>query len=263
VTDTPVIDTRINGRWWLKLPEHRAHRPEWPTWERERLTAMHATITAMVAAEPRITSLDGTDHGPAHRPLVYDIGAEEGDLPALWALWGARVAMFEPNPRVWTNIRTIWEANGLIPYWCFAGFAGPDHHIPDGCAYADVSSLGDVWPGCATGPVIDDHGFCNLWERPDLPRTTIDIAPGQPAVITLDVEGAEYEVLRGAEQTLRDHRPVVFASVHPAFMLDMYGYRDERLHAYMGGLGYEGTHLATDHEQHFAYVHPENRWPIT
>jgi hypothetical protein len=261
MTDPAMVPTEINGRWTLLLPEHRAVRPEWPWWERERLDAMHRVITNMIDAQPRIVDARGVDIGPPHRPLVYDIGAEEGDLPALWATWGARVALFEPNPRVWPNIRVIWEANHLPPpAWAFAGFAGPEHHIPDDVPLTAVAAGADSWPGCAYGPVIGDHGFCNLWERPDLPVTTIDHAPGTPDVLTLDVEGAEYEVLRGAERTLTDHHPVVFVSIHPEFMLDMYGYRPDRLQDYMRRLGYRAHHLATDHEEHWIFQHPNNEW---
>src|SRR5882724_6033705 len=93
-----VKPTLINGKWQLLLPKHRADRPEWKTgWEVERLDALRASI------EPG--------------KLVFDVGAEEGDMSALYALWGAQVVLFEPNERVWPNIRAIWEANRLeLPF---------------------------------------------------------------------------------------------------------------------------------------------------
>lgn len=36
----------------------------------------------------------------------------------------------------------------------------------------------------------------------------------QPDMIKVDVEGAEQQALRGAEQTLREHRPLVFVELH-------------------------------------------------
>lgn len=245
-----MIPTTINGRWTLKLPEHRAARAEWVTgWERERLDSMCATL----------------------RPgdVIYDIGAEEGDLPALWATWGCEVALFEPNPRVWANIKAIWEANELPgPLATFLGFAG-DITEP---GYGEFGKIGDVlgvdghWPSYADGPLIGDHGFCNLWERPDLAKIRLDdFAPivRPPDAITIDVEGSEAKVMAGAGHVLEKHRPVVWVSVHPAFMADMYDQTPEDLFDLMLGHGYERELLAIDHEHHYVFWHAEGRRPVS
>lgn len=227
----PMIETTINGRWSLKLPEHRAARPEWATgWEPERISSMH-------------------DHlGPGD--VVYDVGAEEGDMPGLWASWGCQVGMFEPNARVWPNIRVIWEGNELPPpLFAFPGFAA-DHDSPQ----LDYGAGG--WPDSAYGPVIGDHGFCNLCERPDIQRVSIDTMSKRhapPTGITIDVEGAELRVLTGARRTLQNHRPRVWVSIHPQFMDDTHGDTPEELQAFMSELGYEAEHLATDHEEHWLF----------
>lgn len=237
---TEAIPTSINGRWTLLLPEHRAARPEWGWWEAQRLAAMHHVIR------------------PGDR--IFDVGAEEGDFPALWATWGARVTCFEPNPLVWPNIRFIFEANDLVtPDW-FCGFAA------DGSSHSwrrHSSACGSVWPDSAFGPVIGDHGFQTIPEYPDTPRVTVDdwcAATGQvPDVVTMDVEGAELRVLRGAVETLRAHRPVVFVSVHPEFMAETYGDSADALHALMADLGFESRFLCRDHEEHWIWAHPEGR----
>ena len=248
----PMVPTTINGRWTLLLPEHRAARQEWFTgWEKERLAAMADCI----------------------RPgdLVYDIGAEEGDFPALWASWGADVVLVEPNPKVWANIRAIFEANDVenrVRGW-FVGFAGDE--LRDRPAWNDEhveppdDPRTDWWPSCAYGPVIGDHGFLVIPERPDCPITTIDRLAefyGPPTVITIDVEGAELTVLRGAHRTLVENRPRVFVSCHTDIewmTLKFEGDEFPALDAYMRSLGYEGTHLATDHERHMCYLHPDGR----
>jgi hypothetical protein len=115
-----------------------------------------------------------------------------------------------------------------------------------------------MWPRCAHGPVIADHGFCNLSERPDIPSITLDdYAYGYgplPDVITIDSEGSELRVLRGAGELLTEKRPTVFVSVHPDFMREMYQQEPSELHVFMRNLGYAGEHLATDHEEHWKYT---------
>lgn len=245
-----MIETEINGRWKLLLPSHRAERAEWYTgWEKERLAAMAELI------------------GPGD--LVFDVGAEEGDFPALWALWGAGVYLIEPNPRVWPNIRAIFEANGLdhAVVGCWVGFAGDPSTERFSTSWWQEHAArpdGDIWPSCAYGEVIGDHGFLVLPERPDCPSTTIDemAASAKPTVITIDVEGAELTVLRGADEVLRTARPAVFVSVHidlPWIDEKYPGDTGAAVADYMTERGYVGRHLATDHEEHWEWRHPAGR----
>lgn len=223
-----TVATLINGRWTLKLPEPRAARAEWVTgWERERLDAMHATI----------------------RPddQVWDIGAEEGDLSCLYALWGAHVTCFEPSPMAWPWIRITFEANGYKPWACFRGFAS-DRTTEDAVVEA-------FWPECSYVPnPRADHGFLSIAGEPDNPHMRLDDWPGSPPnVITMDVEGGELLVLRGAEQVLRKHRPTVFVSVHPEFMWQSYGQSAYDVLGYMMDLRYRPEFLARDHEDHWVF----------
>jgi FkbM family methyltransferase len=231
----------INGRWPLLLPEHRAARPEWPWWEATRLAAMRTVI-------------DDTS-------VVWDVGAEEGDFPALWASWGARVVMAEPNPRVWPNIALIWRANELPdPLLCWSGFLGAETDAAATVPGVAEQALAGRWPASADGPVIGDHGFCQLGERPDLPTTRIDwlveMGAAPPTVLTMDVEGSELHVLRGAASTLLEHRPDVFVSIHPEFMEHHYGIVGgvASIRAFMRDHGYEEDRhvfLSIDHEHHW------------
>lgn len=205
--------------------------------------------------------------------VVYDVGAEEGDFPALFALWGADVVLIEPNPKVWPNIRAIFEANELVDHvsgiWC--GFAG-DEYRPNGDWVAEHVGAhrderdNDLWPLCSRGPVISDHGFLVLPERPDVPVITLDTlrsSYGAPQHITIDVEGAELTVLRGADKILRTYRPYVFVSVHidmPWIDEKYPGDTGEKLNEYMAERDYEGVYLTTDHEQHWIYVPKEKMW---
>lgn len=237
----PTYPTLINERWTLLLPEHRAERQEWwAHWEKERLDSMYENIKP--------------------GDVVFDVGSEEGDFPALFASWGASVVLFEPNPQFYPSIRTIWEANQLpMPRGYFVGFAS-NNTVEHPYAEEDVirQPERDGWPGCAYGEIIGNPGFRNVQERPhDTPQIRIDDYCRKyniyPDLITMDVEGAEFEVLQGAEDVLRDRKPLVYVSIHPAFMAHDWPYTDAALHEFMKSLNYVGEHLITDHEEHWLF----------
>lgn len=242
---------KLNGRWPLIIPEHRAVRPEWSMldgWEGERLLAIHRAIT--------------DDVGNWKQPLVYYVGAEEGDMCGLIASWGARLVMFEPNRRVWPNIRAIWEANNLLkPCGTWVGFAG---HETTGV----VEFIDKDWPSCSDGPVIGDHGFCNLHERTDIPSVTIDdyvrVTDLVPTDISIDVEGSEGRVIDGAVDVIREHHPRIWLSGHPEFMLQNWGawtnvhmghpeYLLDLRTRLVREFGYSETLLSYEHEVHLMY----------
>lgn len=219
--------TKINGKWDIWLPDHRAARPEWPTWEEKRLAHMNKTIKP--------------------GDVVYYVGAEEGDMCGLLAMWGAKLFLFEPNDKVWPNIRAIWEANNLIAPVCWAGFA------------SDITTQGGgvvSWPASADGELIGDHGFKELKDPGDIKQTTIDDYVKYrdvPNVISLDVEGSEGKVLRGAEQTLRKYHPKIYLSLHPEF-LRTYDEWGAELRKWIMDLGYKETLLDYPlHEVHLIY----------
>lgn len=231
----------VNDRWPLWLPEHRAERPEWPWWERERLQAMWTAVR--------------------RSDVVWDIGAESGDLSALYASWGADVVLCEPSARQWPTIRATWEANALpMPLACWPGFVGnPDHSLG--------WMVSGEWPAWAEADMDPEAGFVHLNEQPG-PDEHSDEGPIAcisvdamvqsdvpfPQVITIDVEGAELEVLQGAAGTLWALRPLVFVSVHPQFMWDRYGQTSDDLMVLMTKLlNYEAKHLHTDHEEHWCF----------
>lgn len=243
----------INDRWPLTVPDHRADRPQWPWWEATRLAAMYHIVNEWDLK--------------TYRPVVFDIGAEEGDFPALYATWGCNVALFEPNPKVWPNIRAIFNANELDVPQCFVGLASDET-----TAFPNLVTRGP-WPRCAFGEVIGDHGFINLAEAGDTPQIKIDDAVNQgpfilrtdaaarpskiiPDIITIDTEGSELRVLQGAMETLEQHRPIVFVSIHPEFMVDMYDDSPSMIHKLFEELGYHSTFLTTDHEEHWMF-HPD------
>jgi FkbM family methyltransferase len=106
--------------------------------------------------------------------------------------------------------------------------------------------------------VIDQPGWSGLAERPtpsDGPTETLvvrcerldDVLGEQvrPRFVKIDVEGAEALVLRGAQQTLRAHRPLI-AFEHGAGSAEYHGSGPEEVHGLLSGLGYEISGLDGD-----------------
>jgi hypothetical protein len=61
-------------------------------------------------------------------------------------------------------------------------------------------------------------------------------------LIKIDVEGAEVDVLKGAENLLRERHPVLLIEVH-GFALPSFGSSVADLRAYLGALGYQEHRL--------------------
>ena len=242
-----MIKAKLNQRWNLVLPSHRAARPEWlklDGWEGPRLLSMSKNI--------------------GKGDVVYYVGAELGEMAALCQLWGAETVLFEPNHSAWPSIKKTYEANNMKPLACFAGFASnvhqpiptdPDTGLLEGTGWAIGT---DGWPLSSRGDIIEAHGFSELYQEADgLPQFKIDdlVNAGlkPPTVITFDCEGSDWEVLKGAEQTLLKYKPKIWASVHPEFMFHQYGEYSRDFRNWIIDHGYKETYLDYAHELHCYY----------
>lgn len=234
-----LVKTVLNGQYEIILPKHRADREEWYTkkgWERARLASMNKHLS--------------------HGDVMFYVGSEEGEMPALCQMWGAEVFMIEPNDRVWPNTKAIWDANDLkAPLGCFVGFAS-NKTSGNGVYF----SLG-MFPDCANGEVIGDHGFKELVDAGNIPQAKIDDIAQElirqdrviPTALSLDVEGSEWEVLQGAESMIRTFKPKIWLSLHPEFLFRMYGKYSYEVRRWLIDLGYTEELLDYQHEAHFFY----------
>lgn len=228
LSETYFYPTDIHGHT-VRLPSHRAI--QWlrdPTFERERIRTMAQVVQ------------------PHH--VVFDIGAEQGDISALLALWvpTGGVVLVEPNPKVWPCIRATFDENDLpAPMLNFVGFCAATE--------SEVSATNGGWPSESHGTIDPAAGFAHLAEQDDIDRLTVDrLARGaaSPNVLTIDVEGAELEVLKGAAFTLKHTRPEVFVSVHPRFLAHHFNQKPADVFALLERYDYRCHVLAADHEVH-------------
>lgn len=234
IKGVPMVHCVLNGQYEMYLPKHRADRPEWYTkkgWEKKRLQSMYRHL--------------------GQNDTIFYIGSEEGEMPALCQMWGAKVVMFEPNDRVWANTKAIWDANELEnPLATFSGFAA-------NFTSEKAPLLLGGFPPSADGAIIHDHGFKELKDPADIPQVKIDDLVEQlgiiPTALTMDVEGSEWEVLQGAEKVLNTYKPKIWLSLHPEFLFGQYGKYSYQVRRWLMDMGYEEELLDYQHEAHFYY----------
>ena len=189
--------------------------------------------------------------------ILYDIGAFDGWQSAVFSQMvggPGNMVLIEPVPEMWANTKATWEQNKLgPPYATICGFAADyDTENPVITFYG--------WPpDIDYSRIIKALKFRNICEHRDSTEAiTIDsLVQLQPALVPdalhIDVEGAGLKVLKGAESTLSQYKPLVWLAMHPDFMWDRYTTTPDQIHDFMGRLGYNGTLLAIDHEEHWAF----------
>lgn len=213
---------------------------DWDTfdyWERQRFHSMRDHLTTS--------------------DILFDIGTEQGWCNLIYAQFVGpqNVVLIEPTKDFWPNIRATWGKNypGVSPLGFYDGlFSNKTTDRRD-------RELFWRWPAAADGDLIDRNRYQYIHDNDgQIPEITLDrfvLRSGiVPTALTMDVEGAELLVLLGAQETLKDHHPKVWVSIHPDLMARDYGREPEELHAFMADLGYAGEHLATDHEQHWVFL---------
>lgn len=233
------INEGRNGTIWV--PDTIAEWDAPSHWERERLESMYDWL------EPGMS--------------LVDVGTEHCWLTAVYGQFCGpeNVVLCEPGPEMWQDIRLTWEHNEFPdPLGIWPGFVGAEVTVV-------APSVSDGWPAW-TGPGLPESPkvpYRNLPEHSgEIPTITIDDISAQVGpinAITVDVEGAEAEVLKGAQRVLKVDRPLVWLSVHPDLLDRDFGTSVEELFALIEPLGYRRQYLGTDHEQHHLFT-PKRVW---
>jgi FkbM family methyltransferase len=155
--------------------------------------------------------------------VVYDVGANVGFYTLLAATLAGpqgRVYAFEPLPR---NVRILTRHAALNRLTNVHVFAGAVSDRP-GTARFDQCALPEMGRLSASG------GIEVLTFQLDDLLASGRIPP--PHVVKIDVEGAEWDVLRGARDVFLRHRPTVLLATHGPEV-------HARCCALLGELGYD------------------------
>lgn len=159
-----------------------------------------------------------TFHTRLHRPgTILDVGAHDGLLTIPFArLPNSRVLAFEPLPAAFARLeRNVADAFGAVPGHVALHRAALGDRtgeivlsipVVDGVANEQWASMVKDYAAHAGSGVAVERVAAPLMRLDELGITDLTHAK-------LDAEGAEYEVLRGARETLLRCRPVLTLEV--------------------------------------------------
>jgi FkbM family methyltransferase len=144
-----------------------------------------------------------------------DVGANLGDYTfvASRLVRGGKVVAFEPDPSNYSWLSKSIERNRV------ANVDLRQEALSDRRGQATLF-LGEVsgWHTLKPGQLSGERGAVTV-------RTTRldDLVLDRIDLVKIDVEGAEFEVLQGAKEQLRRHRPIVLVDLHPTKGADIPG----------------------------------------
>jgi FkbM family methyltransferase len=177
--------------------------------------------------------------------VVFDLGAHIGTytLTALSRI-GPKGCVIAYEPHEFTRRHLARHVE-----WS----AGADRIVirPVCCAAAEGRATFYSVPDRAEGMngLVPVDGF----ERTLVHVTTIDrevhLLGVVPTVLKIDVEGAEWDVLKGAEATLANYHPRICLSLHTAALRSL-GATPELVLRWLADLGYQHHTISDDHELH-------------
>jgi FkbM family methyltransferase len=166
--------------------------------------------------------------------MVCDIGANKGSFIYWLSCWvrNGRVVAFEPQPELARALAGVCRAIGLCNVTVeakavYSHSGDQDFFVPTGHQ-----------PGASLHrKAVETESFATL----SVPLVALDHYFDEKesvALLKIDVEGAEFGVLKGAERILRQHAPLLVFECEnrhlaPGNVHDVF--------SYLSGLGYQGS----------------------
>jgi FkbM family methyltransferase len=144
--------------------------------------------------------------------VLFDIGAHCGLVSTLWcaAKPGNRAFSFEPSPSLALRLSEIRELNQF-----------GDRMTVNQVGIGEVNGTATMLMDPVGGFVQSSHFEHTMWSAPqsiEVPIETIQAAAERlnaiPNCVKIDIEGYEFEAIRGSSEFLVRHKPVLFLELH-------------------------------------------------
>lgn len=162
--------------------------------------------------------------------VALDIGAHVGFWTRTLAEKFKQVHAFEPSPDTFACLeKNVTEENVTLNQ------AGVGHVVGTCSVLEDPKRLGNT-------------GSRFIQPEGTIPMVTIDSLDLKGCgFVKIDVEGFEYQVLIGGQETLKQFTPVVIMETDKKFSLRRYGVGDQQAEIYLQSLGYRKVeHMRPD-----------------
>jgi FkbM family methyltransferase len=168
---------------------------------------------------------------------VFDIGAHLGLHTLFYSAVADKVVSFEPAPMNYARLLANLRLNGRT------NVSARNIALSDRTAPLDFLDNGVSQTGTLLLNAQHAEGFRRI--RVQAHRLD-DLELPPPDLIKIDCEGAEMQVLRGAIETLRRHRPILHLEVHP-----LLGVRENEVQEFLHSAGYTIQSWSKGDEMHY------------
>jgi FkbM family methyltransferase len=159
-----------------------------------------------------------------------DVGTNRGQIlcEAVRLAPAAQHVAFEPIPSLAEEV-----ARSFPSVDCRRLALGASAGVAEFCHFTSL----DGWSGLRRSPEISDERGRPRYIEVQVSTLDAELAERRPGVIKIDVEGAELDVLRGAQAVLSGARPIVLFE-HVAAAARLYGSQSGALWDLLAELGY-------------------------
>jgi FkbM family methyltransferase len=151
--------------------------------------------------------------------IACDVGANKGSFTYWLSRWcqGGRVIAFEPQPELARALANVCQSIGLsnvnvIAKGVYSHSGNRDLFVPEGRQ-----------PGASFTQMAKEVESFRILNVPVASLDEYFDASDRIALLKIDVEGAEFGVLKGAERILRQHAPLLVFVRKPALGARQYG----------------------------------------